>query len=699
MRNGNGLPSIRENLRLLTASADEDGEPRWQLFDPLSNKFFYLSRSAFYIFCYWTQAETVEQLLQLVSTKGVEVSEEELGYFIRFLELNHLLSTASVRTLQHEAEQHKKNFVMWLLHNYLFIKVPLWRPDQTLNRVMPAIDRFFRLDLQRWAMLLGLIGLILVVRQWETFTHTFQNFLSIEGMLYYFLALVVVKTLHELGHAFVAKRHGCRVSSMGLAFLVMTPILYTDTTDAWRLKSRWQRLDIVTAGVRTELYIACVATFLWTIIPDGHLRSAVFFIATTSWLSSVLINISPFMRFDGYYALSDFLGVENLQPRSFLVGKWLLREKLFGLGMMPPEPLNRRKCFLMASYAWATWVYRFILFLGIALLVYHFAFKLLGIVLFAVEIIWFLAMPIFKELASWYRLRGFMSINLRSSITFGVLAVLLAFLVLPWRSHISAPAVMTSAQYLTVFSVEDGKLLKPLPLPNSQVTKGQLLAAIESDLLETQIQRTDSVIENLDRALRRATANVSDRAQTEEIASRLAREQAHLSSLLSQREQLLIRAPFDGFVGEIMELKIGDYISHKTPLLTLYDSHSVVVKAYLKAEDLPRLEENRNASFISDYGQKFGQRFVLDRIAPNAVSNLPYLSLASIYGGQVSVEQLNEQLVPQQALYEILLISSDPLVAINQQSNGEAILALRPESLIHRAFRHVYAVLIKESSF
>src|SRR5690606_11708462 len=124
---------------------------------------------------------------------------------------------------------------------------------------------------------------------------------SLEGFLLYGLTLVLVKSAHELGHALVSQRLGCRVASMGVAFLVMFPVLYTDTTDAWKLQSRRDRLRIVTAGVRTELYLALIATFLWGVLPDGSLRSAAFFIATTSWVTSVLVNISPFMRFDGYY--------------------------------------------------------------------------------------------------------------------------------------------------------------------------------------------------------------------------------------------------------------------------------------------------------------------------------------------------------------------------------------------------------------
>ena len=131
-------------------------------------------------------------------------------------------------------------------------------------------------------------------------------------MLLYLVTLIFVKCLHELGHAFVAKHFGCRVSAIGIAFLVFFPFLYTDTTDAWRLRNHKERLLINFAGILTELHLALIATFAWAVLPDGGLKSVAFFIATTSWISSLVINVSPFMRFDGYYVFADWLKAENL---------------------------------------------------------------------------------------------------------------------------------------------------------------------------------------------------------------------------------------------------------------------------------------------------------------------------------------------------------------------------------------------------
>ena len=63
-----------------------------------------------------------------------------------------------------------------------------------------------------------------------------------------------------------------------------------------------------------------------------------------------------------------------------------MRELLFGFGEKKPESFEPWKERALIIYAWATWLYRFFLFCGIALLVYHAFFKLLGIFLFCVAV-------------------------------------------------------------------------------------------------------------------------------------------------------------------------------------------------------------------------------------------------------------------------------------------------------------------------
>jgi len=157
----------------------------------------------------------------------------------------------------------------WLLHNDLFFRIPLLRPDALLGALLPLLGLVFSRAFLGLTALAGIAGLALVARQWESFQATLVDLLTPAGLASYALPLVGVKTLHELGHGLVAKRHGCRVPTMGLAFMVLWPVPDTDTNDAWCLADRWARLQIAAAGVATELLVAVWATLAWAILPAG----------------------------------------------------------------------------------------------------------------------------------------------------------------------------------------------------------------------------------------------------------------------------------------------------------------------------------------------------------------------------------------------------------------------------------------------
>ena len=114
------------------------------------------------------------------------------------------------------------------------------------------------------------------------------------GISGFMLALVISKICHELGHALVATHFRVRVSHMGIALVVLWPMLYTDTSESWKLRSSRQRLAVSTAGIAVEMALAGLATLAWALLDDGPLRQAALYLATTGWALSLALNASPF---------------------------------------------------------------------------------------------------------------------------------------------------------------------------------------------------------------------------------------------------------------------------------------------------------------------------------------------------------------------------------------------------------------------
>lgn len=109
---------------------------------------------------------------------------------------------------------------------------------------------------------------------------------------------------------------------MGFMLLVFAPCLYCDVSDAWRLKSKWRRIAVSSAGVMVELVLAAAATIVWWYAQPGVVQLVALNIMVICTLNTLLVNGNPLMRYDGYYILSDLVEVPNL---------WQHRAKRFGI--------------------------------------------------------------------------------------------------------------------------------------------------------------------------------------------------------------------------------------------------------------------------------------------------------------------------------------------------------------------------------
>jgi len=700
------LPMLRQDVRLLKGVNDEDGSPRWMLYDPIANQYFTLSEDALKLIKHWRHGMTIDAFVEESTTQELDIDRSEISAFIEFLLHNNLVVRAepvAVTQLNDQFHLRQQHWLKWLVHHYLFIRIPLLKPEPLLNWLFPKLGFMFSDLWSTTIILLGVVGIFLTIHQWDSFVATFLHFFSWQGFSLYIIRLAFVKIAHEFGHALVSKKHGCRVSSMGVAFLVMFPVLYTDTTDAWRLKSKYQRLDIVTAGIRVELYLALIATFLWSFLPDGILRSAVFIVATTSWITSLMVNLSPFLRFDGYYAFSDWLGVENLQSRSFALGRWYLRKQLFGFKDAMPEALSLRRQVVFIVYAWLTWLYRFFLFLGIAFLVYHFAFKLLGIVLFLIEIIWFIVLPIVKELQVWWKMRDKVHLNYRIMTTTMVVLGFGLLLVLPWQDSISLPAVLKDQQYQRIYPYESGRTSAVNISIGDHVMQGQLLVGIASDQLEQEILQTEMRIQINQDKLDRLVSLREDLNNRLVLEQSLSRELQHLSGLLARQAKLDIQSPITGTVVDMLPVHVGQYLDDRQALLALRAEYDYQLVAFVSAQSLQSIVIGKEGTFISNEGEKLSAKFKVVDINPTALNYLSYRELASDYGGDIATrkEKAPQQprLIPEDAVYMITLLPTEPVSEHLMRKIGVVLIEGESMSYLVRLWRYALSVLIRESGF
>ncbi|UTW13136.1 HlyD family efflux transporter periplasmic adaptor subunit [Marinobacterium rhizophilum] len=696
------LPALRPDLQLSPAATALDGSPQWTLADPLRGRYFKLGSTALRLLRHWALGDDQQVLNAANAQPGIPLDATDLQQLLRFLREHDLISARDTeQRASFAAKAAARQQSLWhrLLHQYLFFRIPLWRPDAFLNRTWPWLQRH-----GPWLLRIGLplifgLGLFLAARDWQRFLATFPHLFSLGGALAFGVALIFAKLCHEFGHAYMAKRAGCRVPSMGLAFMVLFPLFYTDVSDAWRVSDRRSRLLIGAGGMLAELLLATLALLAWSLLPDGPWRTAAFMLASATWLTTLVVNLNPFLRFDGYYLLSDLWQVENLQQRAFALCRWRLREILFGYDAPQPEPWSDRLRRRLLAWGYSAWIWRAALFFAIALIVYHLFFKLLGTFLMLLELTWFIGLPVWRELCHWWQQRTDAR-PARVLVTAALLLGGLALLLVPWRSAVDVPAQLDASRASSLHAPMPARLKRLEVGHGQQVQAGDLLLELESPDLDARQAIVSSQIRLLRLQLRRQAGRLETAADAGVIEQQLATALAEYRGLAAQRERLQLRAPHQGEIRDLLPgLAAGRWLKPQQPLVRVVEPQ-LRLRGYLPEDALWRVETGAPGRFIADDPMQPALPVTLTEISATGVPYLEIESLSSDQSGPIAVlRDPQRRAQPLKAQYAVRLQLDAGVTAPVQPLRGLVILQGQRESVLETLWRRLAALGIRESGF
>lgn len=698
------LPQLREDIVVYPGPANFAGEPSWTVHDPARNSFFRIDWLTFEILNRWSFGDPEVIAAQVNAQSPLNVTGEDVSGVARFLTDRELIKSnfaGSAGFLNERLKQRKQSWWQWLMHHYLFIRIPLVRPDAWLTRHVDKV-RFLASGLFLKLTIAALVfGLWEAVRQWDEIRSALVDTFTPSGALAYGVTMILVKVAHELGHAFTAKHYGCRVPTMGLAFLVLWPVAYTDTTDTWKLDDRRKRLRVACAGVATELTIAAWATAALPLLPDGPLRTVVFLLATTTWVSAVVVNFNPLMRFDGYFILSDWLDLPNLHDRAFALARWRIRRLLLGMDEPPPESFPPSTQRILIALAVVTWIYRLGLYIGIAVLVYHFTIKLVGILLFVVEMWFFIIGPIAREMKQWWARRDEWRGSRRSKQVAWGLAIILCLFVLPLPAPVGSTAVFSPQQVHVVYAPEAGRLTALPTRPGERFARGEVVATIESPAVSGQQEVALARVEGLRQQVAAAGFDPSLQPQLMSLQAELQAAEADLANNAEQAGRLELRAPFAGRLADVdPDLRPGDWVPKGAPIAVVAGGSRWQVVAYVEAEDAARLKVGDRARFTPQNAKVQPIGLVVDQIDADATRALPSALFAASSGGDVLVRQQEGRLTPERAVYRVRLSAPKAPEKLEGHTwRGKVVIQGDWSSPGWRYLRAAIAVLVRESGF
>lgn len=571
---------LRNDLELYPWKGALNGGEQWVIHDPTRNLFFRVSRWYVEILKRIENGTAADIAEQLNTETAFKTNEDQVTEVANFLKKNSLIITDQTKAVS-RAPQSVSTFLSKLAKTYLFFRIPLVNPDRALSSTLFLVKFLASRSFFWITLIVGLCGIFISLRMWDDLQQHFFSLLHFGAAFAFVIALIYVKLLHELAHAFVAKAYGVQVPVMGIAFLLLFPMPYTDTSQSWKLSDRIFRRNIAAAGITSEMYLAAWSTFLWHFSPTPFLEDVLFITATTTWISSLLLNVVPFMRFDGYFILSDAIGIENLHARSGAMGRWYLRRLLWGWHASAPEDVAPKTQRFLITFSYVVWVYRLFVFIAIALAVYHYVNPTVGIFLFVLEIYLLIAKPVFSEISIWWKNRDRFKSSKNTKITLTVVLAGIVVFFVPFQMNKTIEGLYIPHQQSIAFAPENA-VLKTINFDDGQhILTGQTVITLESDQLNNDFAAQKMIAERLSASVQLSRL---DDAQT--IQSR-GRDQGWKSALQTAKAienrlaKMTVLSPSDGILNLRHDLDEGDPVRKGDELFRVTNNGEAKIVAYV----------------------------------------------------------------------------------------------------------------------
>jgi putative peptide zinc metalloprotease protein len=191
-------------------------------------------------------------------------------------------------------------------------------PERAANAAGVLLRPLFR-----WPVVAAVIGSVAAVDYWLFAVHGLggglEQILRDPTDLLIVLGLSVVSAMfHECGHAVGCRYGGARPGVIGVGLYLVWPSFFTNVTDSYRL-SRAGRLRTDLGGLYFNLIFILALAGVYTATSDQLLLLV---IAVTHL--EMMEQLLPFVRFDGYFILSDLVGVPDLFARVVPIVKSVL---------------------------------------------------------------------------------------------------------------------------------------------------------------------------------------------------------------------------------------------------------------------------------------------------------------------------------------------------------------------------------------
>ncbi len=653
----------------------------------LHSKYYRLNAEAYKFIALLNGTKTVDQVWHLLAgndpyntpTQGEIIQVLSQLFAAGLLQGSISPDTGAVlRGVERVDWEGKKAF----LGSIFYPRIPLFDPDRLLEVLAVLVA-----PLVSWLGALLWLSLV-VCALWnlagntQDLTVQSKSILTPTNLPWLYLALVCTKLLHECGHGLMCKIWGKRegepaeVHTFGIMLLVFSPLPYVDVSSAWMLKRSLHRVLVGLGGIICETALAALAVLVWVRVePGSPLHTIAYNIMFVSGVSTVIFNINPLLRYDGYYVMCDLLGMPNLAQRANTTLLAILKKIFLGVETDSQLTYNLLEKVLFPIYGILAVVYRIVVFVGISMFVADQLF-IVGVLVAAFGIFGIVVKPFskfIKYVFSSTELRG----KRRRAVGFClslILALVVALGIMPFSDYDSIEGVV---QFDKVYSIRSGiEGVVEEYSAKSSVDSATLLLGLNNYELESKLARINAEYEASEYQVKQALVESP-------LALQIAYEQQEalkvgIEQLKQDTSELKLFPPVAGlWIPDDDVLVCGAYINKGQEIGKLFCGSELEVRC-VASQDTSAAIINEGQPRV-ELRLKKSPEVCLDgmvvRISPAGSKELPSAALSDIAGGelQTTVDKANRRLSSER-LFEIV-IEFDQAQDMSRVFAGQTVVA------------------------
>ena len=277
------------------------GDPVYVVHDPVSFKSHRLSVFQYGVLAALHADRTLGENFQALLLKGEFDSSEETLFFdlmSSFARLGLIVMPGSSGAKLFE--QHGKIKAMrrrGKALGLLFIQIPLVNPDRFLTRTVGRVSWLFtRTFFVVWLLGMAAAGMV-VLSRWDDLLEPLNGILATKNLMFLWLAFVLLKIWHELGHGYACKVFGGFVPEMGTILIAGTPAAFVDASSAWSFPERYKRLVVMCGGMFFESLVFIPCVFVWAFSSSPFLQSCAYqLVVMASVVTFCRLSVREFTR-------------------------------------------------------------------------------------------------------------------------------------------------------------------------------------------------------------------------------------------------------------------------------------------------------------------------------------------------------------------------------------------------------------------